>query len=65
LADISLHPRKHDHEVQLDAFDILAPGGNDLRSLSLHMRKQNLAQLLARRPRRHHGRTVRAWRDWS
>jgi ATP-dependent DNA ligase len=36
--------------VQLYAFDILAMGGDDLRSLPLHMRKANLAQLLARRP---------------
>jgi ATP-dependent DNA ligase len=46
----ALHSRKHDHEVQLYAFDILALGDNDLRSLPLHLRKQNLAQLLARRP---------------
>jgi ATP-dependent DNA ligase len=46
----ALHSRKHDHEVQLYAFDILALGGDDLRSLPLHLRKQNLAQLLARRP---------------
>jgi ATP-dependent DNA ligase len=45
-----LHSRKHDHEVQLYAFDILALGGDDLRSLALHIHKQNLAQLLARRP---------------
>jgi ATP-dependent DNA ligase len=45
-----LHSRKHDHEVQLYAFDVLALGGDDLRSLPLHLRKQNLAQLLARRP---------------
>jgi ATP-dependent DNA ligase len=36
--------------VQLYAFDVLALGGDDLRSLPLHLRKQNLAQLLARRP---------------
>jgi bifunctional non-homologous end joining protein LigD len=46
----ALHSRKHDHEVQLYAFDILALGGDDLRSLPLHMRKANLEQLLARRP---------------
>jgi ATP-dependent DNA ligase len=45
-----LHSHKHDHEVQLYAFDIFALGGDDLRSLPLHLRKQNLAQLLARRP---------------
>jgi ATP-dependent DNA ligase len=43
----ALHSRKHDHEVQLYAFDILALGGDDLRSLPLHMRKANLEQLLA------------------
>jgi ATP-dependent DNA ligase len=46
----ALHSRKHDHEVQLYAFDILAKGGDDLRSLPLHMRKTNLEQLLAQRP---------------
>src|SRR6266851_9170369 len=45
-----LHSRKHDHEVQLYAFDILALDGDDLRSLPLSMRKTNLARLLARRP---------------
>jgi bifunctional non-homologous end joining protein LigD len=42
----ALHSRRHDEEVQLYAFDILAMGGDDLRSLPLHMRKNNLAQLL-------------------
>jgi bifunctional non-homologous end joining protein LigD len=46
----ALHSRKHDHEVQLYAFDVLAMGGDDLRSLPLHLRKSNLEQLLARRP---------------
>ena len=45
-----LHSRKHDHEVQLYAFDILALDGDDLRKLPLSMRKANLARLLARRP---------------
>jgi bifunctional non-homologous end joining protein LigD len=45
-----LHSRKHDDEVQLYAFDILAADGDDLRKLPLAMRKTNLAQLLARRP---------------
>ncbi|WP_312016819.1 ATP-dependent DNA ligase [Bradyrhizobium japonicum] len=31
----ALHLRKHDHEVQLYAFDILALGGEDLRQLPL------------------------------
>ena len=29
----TLHSRRHDHEVQLYAFDILAMAGDDLRSL--------------------------------
>jgi bifunctional non-homologous end joining protein LigD len=51
IADFNaLHSRKHDHEVQLYAFDILALDGEDLRGLPLSMRKTNLARLLARRP---------------
>jgi ATP-dependent DNA ligase len=46
----ALHSRKHDHEVQLYAFDMLAGDGEDLRGLPLSMRKSNLARLLARRP---------------
>jgi bifunctional non-homologous end joining protein LigD len=45
-----LHSRRHDDEVQLYAFDILALDGEDLRKLPLHLRKNNLARLLARRP---------------
>ena len=37
--------------VQLYAFDVLAMGGDDLRGLPLHLRKANLQQLLARRPK--------------
>ena len=36
--------------MQLYAFDILALEGDDLRTLPLHLRKTNLARLLARRP---------------
>ena len=51
VADFNaLHSRKHDDEVQLYAFDILALDGEDLRGLPLSMRKTNLARLLARRP---------------
>ena len=51
VADFNaLHSRKHDHEVQLYAFDILSMDGDDLRRLPLSMRKTNLARLLARRP---------------
>ena len=48
----ALHSGKHDDEVQLCAFDILAGGGDDLRKLPLSMRKANLERLLARRPER-------------
>ena len=51
IADFNaLHSRRHDDEVQLYAFDILALDGDDLRGLPLSMRKTNLARLLARRP---------------
>jgi bifunctional non-homologous end joining protein LigD len=51
IADFdALHSRKHDEEVQLCAFDILALDGDDLRRLPLSIRKTNLARLLARRP---------------
>jgi ATP-dependent DNA ligase len=46
----ALHSGKHDDEVQLCAFDILAEGGDDLRKLLLHLRKTSLERLLARRP---------------
>jgi bifunctional non-homologous end joining protein LigD len=44
IADFNaLHSRRHDDEVQLYAFDILALDGEDLRGLPLSMRKTNLA----------------------
>ena len=46
----ALHSGKHNEEVQLYAFDILALSGGDLRSLPLSMRKAHLERLLARRP---------------
>ena len=46
----ALHSRRHDEEVQLYAFDILALDGEDLRSLPLSTRKTNLARLLTRQP---------------
>jgi bifunctional non-homologous end joining protein LigD len=46
----ALHSRRHDEEAQLYAFDIMALDGDDLRNLPLHLRKNNLARLLARRP---------------
>ena len=45
----ALQSRKHDEEVQLYAFDMLAGDGDDLRGLPLSMRKANLARLAADR----------------
>src|SRR5215469_10727194 len=39
----ALHSGKHNEEVQLCAFDMLAMDGDDLRRLPLSMRKANLA----------------------
>jgi len=51
IADFNaLHSRKHDHEVQFCAFDILVEGDDDLRKLPLHLRKTSLERLLAHRP---------------
>ena len=44
-----LHSRRHDHEVEFYAFDILGSDGDDIRRLPLSMRKTNLARILARR----------------
>ena len=46
----ALHSGKHNDEVQLYAFDMLAGDGDDMRQLPLSMRKSNLARLLARHP---------------
>jgi ATP-dependent DNA ligase len=46
----ALHSGKHNDEVQLYAFDILAIDSDDLRHLPLSMRKAHLSRLLARRP---------------
>jgi len=45
----ALHSRRQDDAVQLYVFDILTLDGEDLRGLSLSMRKPNLARLLSRR----------------
>ena len=42
----ALHSGKHNEEVQLYAFDILALDGDDLRRLPLSMRKANIARIL-------------------
>jgi ATP-dependent DNA ligase len=46
----ALHSGRHNEEVQLCAFDVLAMDGDDLRRLPLSMRKTNLQRLSARRP---------------
>jgi len=46
----ALYSGKHNDEVELIAFDVLALDGDDLRDLPLSMRKANLQRLLARRP---------------
>jgi len=46
----ALHSRKHEDEVQLYAFDVLAVAGDDLRHLPLNLRQTNLERLLAGRP---------------
>ena len=43
----ALHSCKHDHEMQLIAFEVLATDGDDLRRLS---RKTSVARLLRGRP---------------
>src|SRR6476646_10268386 len=45
----ALHSRQHNDEVQFYAFDLLVANGEDLRALPLHLRKNNLARMLARR----------------
>ena len=44
-----LHSRRHDHEVEFYAFDLMVSDGDDTRRLPLSMRKTNLSRLLARR----------------
>ena len=44
----ALHSGKHNEEVQLCVFDVLAIDGDDLRRSPLSMRQANLARLLAR-----------------
>ena len=45
-----LHSGKHNDEVRLYTFDILALDGDDLRPLPLSLRKAHLERLLAYRP---------------
>lgn len=45
----ALHSRRHDTEARLYGFDLISVDGEDLRKLPLHLRKNQLARLLARR----------------
>ena len=58
-----LHSRKHDDEVELYAFDIWSATATICGRLPLHMRKNNLARLLARRVDGIILRRVRTGRD--
>ena len=42
-----LHSRRHDHEVEFYAFDMMVSDGEDIRKLPLSTRKTNLHRLLA------------------
>jgi hypothetical protein len=59
----ALHSRRHDDEVQLYAFDILALDGEDLRPLPLSLRQDQSGAAACATARRHVRRAVRAGRD--
>jgi bifunctional non-homologous end joining protein LigD len=59
----ALHSGRHNEEVQLCAFDVLAMDGDDLRDLPLSIRKANLVRLLARRPKWDISQRIRTGRD--
>jgi ATP-dependent DNA ligase len=42
----ALHSRRHDHEVQFCAFDIMVQGDDDLRKLPLEQRKARRGYLI-------------------
>ncbi|MCA1458394.1 hypothetical protein I6F35_35325 [Bradyrhizobium sp. BRP22] len=50
LGSDGVHSGKHNNEVQLYAFDILAADGEDLRKLPPSMRKANLERVLPQVP---------------
>src|SRR5215475_6006227 len=59
----ALHSGEYNDEVQLNAFDILALNGDDLRFLRLSMRKAHLERLLTPRPGWNLHQLIRAGRD--
>jgi hypothetical protein len=59
----ALHSRKHDAEVQLCAFDIMALDGDDLRALPQSLRKSNLERPPRAPAGWHLCRSFRARRD--
>jgi ATP dependent DNA ligase domain len=60
----ALHSRKHDDEVQLYAFDIMALDGDDLRPPPLEPAQDQSGAAACATARRHFRRAVRAGRDW-
>ena len=46
----ALHSNKHNDQVQLCVFDVMAMDGDDVRDLPLSMRKVHLDRLLRSRP---------------
>jgi bifunctional non-homologous end joining protein LigD len=54
----ALHSRKHEEEVQLYAFDVLALDGDDLRPLPLELAQDQSGAAVARAARRHVRRAV-------
>ncbi len=50
ISDFSaLHSNKHNEEAQLNAFDLVAMDGDDLREMPLFERKARLGKLIERR----------------
>jgi bifunctional non-homologous end joining protein LigD len=58
----ALHSHRHDDEVQLYAFDILALDGDDLRALPVDAQDQS-CPIVGAQARRHLCRAVRTGRD--
>lgn len=61
----ALHSRKHDREVRLYAFDVLAMDGDDLRDLPLHLRKNKFTAPVSAAAERNNRGAVRAGRHWA
>jgi ATP-dependent DNA ligase len=61
IADFNaLHSRQHDEEVQFCAFDILVEGGDDLRTLPLHLSQDEPSAAFSAPPRGYFRQPLRA-----